>query len=177
VPTNAQAAIAAVFLAHAQRITELETQVRDLQARPGLNSSNSSKPPRPTRSAPSATGGAPERRKRGGQSGHDPAHRALVPPGKVRSTTDCKPIAYRRCHQELSGEDREPLIHQVAELPRLEPIAAECHLHRLTCPRCGETTCGTSPAGGLTGSFGTYLQAVLAMLAGPYRLSKRQIPQ
>jgi hypothetical protein len=45
VPPEAQAAIAAVFLAMQQRITELENQLRDLQARLGLNSTNSSKPP------------------------------------------------------------------------------------------------------------------------------------
>jgi transposase len=42
---------------------------------------------------------------------------------------------------------------------------------------CGETTCGTLPPGVPTGCFGPYLQAVLAMLAGAYRLSKRQIQQ
>ena len=50
-------------------------------------------------------------------------------------------------------------------------------MHRLTCPDCGTTTCGTLPEGVPTGRFGPYLQAVLATLAGAYRLSKRQIQQ
>jgi transposase len=178
VPPEAQAAIAAVFLALQQRVTELEIQVRDLQARLGLNSTNSSKPPSSdpigTKRKPPTP---PSGRKRGGQPGHDPAHRALVPPEKVRATTDCKPTACRRCHHELTGDDPEPLIHQVAELPKLAPLVDEYRLHRLSCPQCGETTCGALPAGVPTGSFGPYLQAVLAMLAGTYRLSKRQIPQ
>jgi transposase len=95
----------------------------------------------------------------------------------VRQTTDCKPATCRRCHQPLQGDDPIPLIHQVAELPRIEPIVEEYRLHRLICPHCGATTCGGLPPGVSTGSFGPYLQAVLAMLAGAYRLSKRQIPQ
>jgi transposase len=43
--------------------------------------------------------------------------------------------------------------------------------------RSGESTCGTLPPGVPIGSFGPYLQAVLATLAGAYRLSKRQIQQ
>jgi transposase len=178
VPSDAQAAIAAVFLAMQQRVNELETRVRDLEARLGLNSTNSSMPPSSDpigmKRKPPAP---PTGRKRGGQPGHPKAQRALVPPEKVRQTTDCKPAACRRCHQPLQGDDPDPLIHQVAELPRMEPIVDEYRLHRLTCPHCGAMTCGVLPEGVPTGSFGPYLQAVLAMLAGAYRLSKRQIPQ
>jgi transposase len=40
------------------------------------------------------------------------------------------------------------VIHQVAELPRIEPFVDEYRLHRLTCSACRATTCG----GGLSGS-------------------------
>lgn len=95
----------------------------------------------------------------------------------MRQTTDCKPAACRRCHQPLRGDDPEPIRHQVAELPRIEPVVDEYRLHRLTCPHCGATTCGGLPPGVPTGGFGPYLQAVLATLAGAYRLSKRQVLQ
>jgi len=101
----------------------------------------------------------------------------LVAPEKVRETIECKPTACRRCGLQLSGDDPEPLIHQVAELPKIEPIVDEYRLHRLTCTGCGETTCGLLPTGVPGGGFGPYAQAVLAMLAGAYRLSKRQIRQ
>jgi transposase len=101
----------------------------------------------------------------------------LVPPEKIRETFDCKPTTCRRCGHGLSGDDPEPLVHQVAELPKIEPIVDEYRLHRLACPDCGETTCGILPAGVPSGCFGPYLQAVLAMFAGAYRLSKRQIQQ
>jgi transposase len=72
---------------------------------------------------------------------------------------------------------RPPLVHQVAELPKIEPLVDEYRLHRLACPRCGVSTCASLPAGVPTGCFGPYLQAVLSTLAGGYRLSKRQVQQ
>jgi transposase len=178
IPADAQAAVAVVFGAMQQQIANLEARVRDLEARLKLNSTNSSKPPSSDpigmKRRPPAP---PSGKKRGGQRGHRKTHRALVPPEKVRETFHCKPSTCRRCGQELAGDDPEPLIHQVAELPKIEPIVDEYRLHRLACPGCGETTCGTLPAGVPHGCFGPYLQAVLAMFAGSYRLSKRQIQQ
>jgi transposase len=178
IPAEAQAALLTAWKSMEDRIAELEATVRDLQARLQLNSTNSSKPPSSDpiglkRKPPTP----PSRRKRGGQPGHRKAFRALVPPEKLRSSRDCKPSACRRCGHALSGEDPNPLIHQVAELPKIEPIVDEYRLHRLACPDCGQTTCGTLPEGVPTVSFGPYLQAVLATLAGAYRLSKRQIQQ
>ena len=173
-----QAAILALVEFYEQRLAKLEVRVNDLENRLKLNSTNSSKPPSSDpigmKCKPPAS---PSGRKRGGQPGHRKAHRALVPPEKIHETIHCKPTTCRRCGHRLSGEDAEPLIHQVAELPRILPIVDEYRLHRLTCSGCGETTCGTLPPGVPTGSFGPYLQAVLATLAGAYRLSKRQIQQ
>jgi len=173
-----QAAVLAIVEYYEQRLAQLESRVKDLENRLKLNSTNSSKPPSSDpiglkRKPPSP----PSKKKRGGQPGHPKAHRALVPPEKVRDTINCIPISCRRCGHELSGEDPEPLIHQVAELPRIEPIVDEYRLHRLVCPDCGEKTCGVLPEGVPIGRFGPYLQAMLAMLAGAYRLSKRQIQQ
>ena len=92
------------------RIAELEATVRDLQARLQLNSTNSSKPPSSDpiglkRRPPTP----PSRRRRGGQPGHRKAFRDLVPPEKLRSSTDCKPDACRRCgHVAVGGGPRPP---------------------------------------------------------------------
>src|SRR6476619_5613315 len=98
VPPGAEAAIAAVFLAMRQRVDELETNLGDLENRLKLNSTNSSKPPSSDpigmKRKPPAP---PSKRKRGGQPGHRKAHRALVPPEKVRETVHCKPTTCRRC--------------------------------------------------------------------------------
>ena len=178
IPPDAQAAISGVLLAMQERVDQLDTRVGDLEARLKLDSTNSSKPPSSDpigmkRKPPAPPSG----KKRGGQPGHRKAQRLLVPPEKVRETFDCKPDACRRCGRGLVGDDPEPVIHQVAELPRIEPIVDEYRLHRLTCPACRATTCGALPAGVPAGSFGPYLRAVLAMFAGAYRLSKRQIRQ
>src|SRR5512142_997712 len=104
VPPDAQAAIAAVFLAMQHRVDELETQVRDLEARLKLNSTNSSQPPSSDpigmkRKPPPPPSG----QKRGGQPGHRKARRALVPPEKIRETFHGKPTTGRRCGRGLSG--------------------------------------------------------------------------
>jgi len=101
----------------------------------------------------------------------------LVQAEKVRTITDCRPTDCRRCGHALVGDDPTPLVHQVAELPKIEPLVDEYRLHRLGCPQCGTTTCGTLPEGVPQGCFGPSLQAVLATLAGGYRLSKRQVRQ
>jgi transposase len=178
VPPDAQAALMAVFDSLRCRIAELDQRVADLEARLQLNSTNSSKPPSSDpiglKRKPPAP---PTGRKSGGQPGHAKAQRPLVPPEKLRSSTDCRPSSCRRCAHPLLGDDPEPLIHQVADLPKIEPIVDQFRLHRLTCSHCGATTCGTLPEGVPTGRFSPYTQAVLATLAGAYRLSKRQIQQ
>src|SRR5271166_978276 len=178
VPPEAQVAILAVLDSLKGRIAELEQRVGDLEARLKLNSTNSSKPPSSDpiglkRKPPTPPSG----RKRGGQPGHRRALRSLVPPQKVRTITDCRPTDCRRCGHALVGDDPAPLVHQVAELPKIEPLVDEYRLHRLACPNCGVTTCGRLPEGVPPGCFGPYLQAVLATLAGGYRLSKRQVQQ
>src|SRR3981189_3885632 len=84
VPPDAHTAIVAVLVAMQLRVDELETRVRELEARLKLNSTNSSKPPSSDpigmkRKPPAPPSG----RKRGGQPGHRKAHRALVPAQKI----------------------------------------------------------------------------------------------
>jgi transposase len=106
VPAETQTALLDAWKALHDRIAELESTVRDLQARLQLNSTNSSKPPSSDpiglkRKPPTP----PSRRKRGGQPGHRKAFRALVPPEKLRSSTDCKPDSCRGCGHALHGVD------------------------------------------------------------------------
>ena len=173
-----QAGIIALVQSYEERLAGLENRLGDLEARLKLNSTNSSKPPSSDpigiKRKPPAP---PTGKKRGGQPGHRKARRTLVPPERLRQTFDCKPDSCRRCGQGLAGDDPQPLIHQVAELPKIEPFVDEYRLHRLTCPACRATTCGVLPEGVPAGCFGPYLRAVLAMFVGVYRLSKRQVRQ
>jgi transposase len=177
-PPDAQTAIGAAFLAMQQQVQHLETRLADLESRLKLNSTNSHKPPSSdfigAKRKPPAP---PTGKKRGGQPKHRRAKRVLVPPEKLRQTITCKPTHCRRCGQGLLGDDPSPLLHQIAELPKVEPIVDEYQLHRLACPGCKITTCATLPAGVSTGHFGPFLQAVLSVFTGSYRLSKRQVQQ
>jgi transposase len=180
-----QAAILLLVQRHEQEIAELKQQVQDLnqqvnelRARLDQNSTNSSKPPSTDpigvkRKPPTP----PSKKRRGGQKGHPRRMRALVPPERVASVTECKPTECRCCGQPLSGEDAEPRRHQVAELPPIEPEVHEYRLHRLTCPHCKTVTCGALPDGVPRTAFGPRLHAVLSVLTGAYRLSKRQVGQ
>jgi transposase len=175
---EAQAAVLTLVGRLEQQITELKQQVQDLQARLDQNSTNSSRPPSTdpigVKRKPPAP---PSKRRRGGQKGHARRMRALVPPERVASLTECKPSSCRRCGHALSGEDAEPLRHQVAELPPIEPEVHEYRLHRLPCPRCKAVTCGALPDGVPRTAFGPRLHAALSVLTGAYRLSKRQATQ
>src|SRR4051812_45924726 len=175
---EARAIVGTVIADLEQRITELAQQVQDLKARLDQNSTNSSRPPSTDpigvmRKPPEP----PSKKRRGGQKGHPRRMRALVPPERVASVTDCKPTECRRCGHPLRGEDAEPRRHQVAELPPIEPEVHEYRLHRLGCPHCKTVTCGALPDGVPRTSFGPRLHAALSVLTGAYRLSKRQVVQ
>ena len=167
--SEAQAAVSAA-------IASLEQRIADLEERLNKNSTNSSRPPSSDppsvkRRPPAPASG----KKRGGQPGQHRQARPLVPPEQLRQVIDCKPPECRWCHQELQGDDPEPIRHQVAELPPVTPVVDEYRLHRLTCTRCRTSTCATLPPGVPTGAFGPRLRAILSVLAGGYRLGKRPI--
>ncbi len=178
IPPAAQVAILAVIQQYEQRLLALQQQVAQLTERLNQNSTNSSRPPSSDpphvkrRPPTPATG-----RKRGGQPGHARQQRPLVPPEQVKQTIPLMPSACRKCGQALHGEDPQPRRHQVAEIPPVEAEVTEYRLHRLTCTACGTRTCASLPAGVPTGAFGPRLQALLAVLAGAYRLGKRPIRQ
>src|SRR5512147_2065050 len=166
---EAQAAVTALVRSFERRIAEFEERLN-------TNSTNSSKPP--SSDPPSVKRRpptSPSGKKRGGQSGHRHHPRALVPPEQLRQVIECKPPRCRWCGDDLRGDDPEPIRHQVAEVPPIQPVVDEYRLHRLRCPRCGTSTCATLPPGVPTGAFGPRLRAILSVLAGAYRLGKRPI--
>ncbi len=168
---EARAAVSAMAAAFERRIAELEERLNK-------NSTNSSKPP--SSDPPSVKRkppAPPSGKNRGGQPGHRHHPRALVPPEQLRRVIDCKPQECRWCRHELHGDDPEPIRHQVAEVPPIQPVVDEYRLHRLRCPRCRTSTCATLPPGVPTGGFGPRLRAILSVLAGAYRLGKRPIRQ
>jgi transposase len=176
VPPAAQAAILVLVRQYEQRLQALQQQVDDLRQRLSQNSTNSSRPP--SSDPPHVKRRPPEKssgRKRGGQPGRARQQRPLVPPEQVQRAIPLKPSACRKCGQALSGDDPQPRRHQVAEIPPVRAEVTEYLLHRLNCTACGTRTCASLAAGVPTGAFGPRLQALLAVLAGAYRLGKRPI--
>ena len=97
-PEPVQVVMSAMVAHYEQRIAGLEAQVRELLARLNQTSQNSSKPPSSDgphvkRKPPTAPSG----RKPGGQPGHAPHQRVLVPVEKVNADIPCKPAHCRRC--------------------------------------------------------------------------------
>jgi transposase len=117
-----------VALCH--QIIRQQREIAELKARLNQNSSNFSKPPS---SDPPSVKRAPQKtpsgKNRGGLRGHKPQRRDLVPPDKVAASFDIKPETCRCCGTALLDDDPEPLRHQVAELPPIEPVVT------VICPR------------------------------------------
>lgn len=173
VPAEVQAVLEAVFARYEERIACLQQQVEQLQQPPGQNSTNSSKPP--SSDGPQVKRQPPKPRsgkRRGAQPGHTFQQRPLLP---ADDTRPLKPSNCRGCGHPLQGVDPQPLRHQVLELPVLRPLVTEYQLHRLSCPQCGLQTCATLPAGVPQGGYGPRFQAVVSLLTGHYRLSKRLV--
>jgi transposase len=159
-------------------IGRLEGRIADLEARLNLNATNSSRPP--SSDPPSvkrAPHGKPSGKKRGGQPGHRRHQRALVPPEQIQHVVEHFAECCSQCGDALVGRDPKPHRHQVAEVPPFRPVITEHRLHRRTCRRCGLVTRAELPPGVPRGTFGPRLRAVLALLAGGYRLGKRPIKQ
>ena len=159
-----------------RRITQLEAEVRELPDRLNQNSQNSSKPPasegtQVKRKPPKPPSG----RNPGGQPGHTPHQRALVPVDQVGTVITCKPEQCRRCGERLTGSDPAPWRHQVVALPPVRPHLTEYQRHRLTCVRWGITTCGELPAGVVPTCYGPRVAGIVALCTGGYHLSKRMV--
>ncbi len=154
----------------------LQAKVTELEARLNTNSSNSSRPPSsdpPWTQLARKRGQPGQRRKRGGQPGHQGHHRERLEPQAV---VDLLPGRCAACRRLLPGRDPQPAWHQVVDLVDGRSVVTEYRLHRRRC-RCGATTRALLPPGVPTGAFGPTLLALVALLTGKYRLSKRAVQE
>lgn len=170
----------ALILTQQERLAVLEVRVRELQARLDQNSSNSSRPPStdPPQAPPRRQAG-PSGRRPGGQPGHEAHQRALLPPEQVDEVVDHWPERCRHCQTLLPADPglavEHPERHQVSEAPVLRARVTEHRLQRVRCPACGEDTRAVLPPEVTPGAFGPRLMAVVALLVGRYRLSRREV--
>ena len=160
----------------AARVPLLEARIRELEARLGQDSTNSSRPPSSdlpgrARRKKKSTG-----RKRGGQKGHPGHHRSLLPPERVE-TVPHWPAQCRACGHALlfACEDKPVQRHQVVELPAVRAQVTEHQLFCLRCPACGVATRAALPAELEGKHFGPRLTAWGALLVSRFRLSRRDL--
>jgi transposase len=159
----------------------LHERVRELEARLGQTSSNSSRPTSsdPPR-APAKRRPRPSARKRGGQPGHRGACRALLPVDQVDEVVGVAPEICRHCERPFAeAPPRRGRVwrHQVVELLPLAVRVTEYQMEVRRCPACGKRTRADLPAGVPRRPFGPRLTAVVALLSGRYRLSRREVRQ
>lgn len=171
-----------VLLQVLARVTVLEEEVsrwrienerlREQTKRSSRNSSQppSSDPPQaPPRHQRPSSG-----KKRGAQPGHEGHRRKLYRPEECRRVSDHRPAECRACGAALSGDDADPVRHQVVELPEVRPLVDEYRLHQLRCPDCGQATRASLPADVTASGYGARLAALVGLLGGKYRQSERQ---
>jgi transposase len=165
-----------------EEVRQLREEVRQLKALLGKNSSNSSVPPsaNPPQAPPPVTKKS-SGRKAGGQPGHPPHLKQLLPPERVSRTERFIPKHCARCHTPLPHEagpqDPEPVRHQVADLPPVRAEVVEYQGHGRTCLCCGAITWSTIPAALRQHSIGPGLAAAMSYWAGCHQVSKRGVEE
>jgi len=165
-----------------KRIAELEARIRDLEARLGQNSSNSSIPPSANPpQAPPPVRKKPTGRKPGGQPGH-PAHlKERLPAERVTQTQHFVPDICAECQDDLphqpGPDDPEPHWHQVIELPEIPVQVTEYLAHGRTCQNCGHVTWAKIPEEIRSHVCGPRLTATMSFLSGVLHASKRGIEE
>ena len=157
------------------QIKALQEQVRELEAKLGQTSRNSSKPPSSDPpSTPPKPARTPRGRKAGGQVGHEGHQRPLVPPERVDTTVELRPVSCASCQQVLADDlpvSGAPRRTQVWELPPIQPHSTEYRLYTLCCPHGHAAVTAALPATAPPGAFGPRATALMAVLRGRYRLS------
>lgn len=166
------------------RVAALEAQnaillerLTKLEAKLGLNSSNSSLPPSTDRGQnPNRKAGGPGakgKRPHGAQKGHRGNHRALLDASEVDHVHDHRPSECDLCgKKQRCVDDANATRFQQLVLPPVQPEVHEHRLHAMTCT-CGHTTRAKLPRGIPRGILGVRLLAIASTLAGVFRLSKR----
>ena len=159
-----------------KRLELLEEENRELRARLGQNSSNSSRPP--SQDPPWKKRGRRRRpggKKPGGQPGHRGKNRPFFPREEVSRFESVVPEICGGCGKHLGINSAVISVHrhQQVELPPIKPIVTEFQVHTLGCSDCGHSTQGSIPAEAGNRAAGPRLQSLMAFLTCRMRLSRR----
>lgn len=135
----------------------------------------------PTADTPSEAEATTPKRKPGGQPGHLPHLKQLLPPERVQHFVRLTPTTCRCCHkalpQQAQAHDPEPTRHQVADLPRQLVEVTEYQIEARTCRHCGQITRGTLPPEVGRATIGSRLAALFTYLVGRQHVSKRGVEE
>jgi transposase len=170
------------------RIAELERQVAQVQhqlaalsARLNTNATNSSTPPSANPPGAPKIKKKKSKRKRGGQPGHPPHLKQLLPPEQVTRIVPIIPDECSGCHAPLPAEpgpnDSNIKRFQTIELPRIVLEVVEYQAHTRTCTDCGKVNHAVIPADLREHSIGPRLTGTLAYLTGNLGLSKGNVEE
>ena len=163
-------------------IAELKRRLAAIEARLNTNAGNSSTPP-----SANPVGAKPpvvkkkSKLKRGGQPGHPPHLKQLLPPDRVTRTEAIVPPKCDDCGSALAQtagpDDPEPTRFQIVELPPITVEVIEYQAHGRTCRRCGHLTQATIPAEIRAHSVGPRLTGTLSYFSGCHGVSKRGVEE
>jgi transposase len=164
------------------RVAELEQRLATLEARLGTNSTNSSVPPSANPlDAPKPVSKKKSKRRRGGQPGHPPHLKQLLPLERVDEVVIFRPTQCGHCHADLpaspTAADPEPTRFQTIEVPPIVSVVTEYQGQACTCPACGEVTRAVIPQDIRAHSVGPRLTAILSYFSGCHGMSKRGVEE
>src|SRR6187399_2979177 len=152
-------------------IAELKRRLAVLEAKLNTNAGNSSTPP-----SANPLGAKPpvvkkkSKRKRGGQVGHPPHLKQLLPPERVTRIEPIVPEVCESCRATLSRaacpDDPPSKRFQVVELPPIVVDVTEYQAHGRTCRDCGHVTQAAIPAAIRAHSVGPRMTATLSYFSG-----------
>lgn len=162
-----------------KRVASQSKRIADLEERLRTNSKNSSKPPSSDRNGGKKKGKGKKgknKRKAGGQPGHEGKGRELLPPEETDHIEICYPEERCECggHVERGGLYHR---HQVYELPEVKPVVTEYRLFGGSCGCCGKSHVARLPAGVSNCLLGPRAVALVGTLTGAYRMSKRLVQE
>ena len=160
-----------------EQVRALQKRLEAIEEQQRLNSTNSSKPPSSDPPGTLPNRGVRTGKPKGGQPGHKGHHRELLPTEKADHVLKHHPSKCAKCSRELTAgntvPDCEPVRHQVWELPPVRVEVTEHQLFRCCCPDCGAVSLAELPVGAPAGAFGPRLIAMVGLLVGRYRMSRR----
>lgn len=156
-------------------VPTLQERIRELEAKLGQNSTNSSKPPSSDGPGVVRPPKRPTGKKRGGQPGHPGHYRKRIPPERVNEVVVHWPKECRHCESSLKGaaEAKPARVHQVVEFAQVKAHVVEHQMKCVRCPNCGKLTRAELPTEVGEKHFGPRLATLVGLLIGYYGLSRR----